>query len=175
MSSAGAAFAVAAVVVGAAALVASWGVNLPHLLAAVGLALLVVVPAYWGPRLLGALRDRARERLWREEEGQHHSFGGVSLRVQDDGRHLWLAGEGLKRVLDRREADEVLAARISGKWKLDERQGLWLRVDGVVEHLAVFPGRTDPRVQKFRRWLQRDVIDPAERRHRVAAGRPGAR
>ncbi len=175
MKSAVAALIGATVIVGGAAMVASWGVSLPHALAALALGLLVVVPAYFGPRLLGALRDRVRERLWQDVEGQHHSFGGVMLHVQDDGRHLWLAGDGLKRVLDRREADDVLAARISGRWRLDERQRLWLRVDGVVEHLATFPGRTDPRVQKLRRWLQRDVIDPAERRHRVAAGRPGAR
>lgn len=63
----------------------------------------------------------------------------------------------------------MVAARISSKWKLDERQQLWLRVDGVVGHLASFPGRMDPRVQKLRRWLERDVLFPAAQRPRGRA------
>jgi hypothetical protein len=73
-------------------------------------------------------------------------------------------------VLARPEADDVLAARISGHWKLDARGRLWLRVDAVVQHLATFPGRMDPRVQKLRRWLERDVLFPADRRHASGSG-----
>lgn len=175
MNSARAALLGAAVLVGAAALVASWGASLPQVLMAAGAGLLVVGSAWWGPRALGALRDRFRERLWADVEGQHHSFAGVTLRVQDDGRHVWLLGDGLQRVLERREADDVLAARITGHWRRDDKGRLWLRVDAVVQHLAQMPGRDDPRVQRLRRYLQRDVLDPADRRHRVAAGRPCAR
>ncbi len=165
----------AALLAGGGALLASWGVSLPRLLLAMAAGLVVVTAAWWGPRALGALRDRFRERLWADVEGQHHSFAGVMLRVQDDGRHVWLLGDGLQRVLERREADDVLAARITGHWRRDDKSRLWLRVDAVVQHLAQMPGRDDPRVQRLRRYLQRDVLDPAERRHRVAAGRPGAR
>jgi hypothetical protein len=128
-----------------------------------------VLVFFFVPRWVIGLGERTHEKLnqqvWKDHEGHHHAFAGVIFTVQDDGRHVWMQGDALKRVLARPEADDVLASRISGKWKLDERKQLWLRVDGVIEHLSVFPGRMDPRVQKLRRWLERDVIFPAERRH----------
>ena len=39
-----------------------------------------------------------------------------------------------------------------------------LRADSVVQYLAQMPDRTDPRVQKFRRYLEREVLYPATRR-----------
>lgn len=132
--------------------------------AVVGLLLIVAVPrlVIW---LGEAAHEGMRHQAWKHEEGRHHAFGGVHFTMVDDGRHMWMGGEALKRVLARPEADDVLAARISGKWKLDDKGRLWLRVDAVVEHLSVFPGRMDPRVQKLRRWLERDVLFPAGRRH----------
>jgi hypothetical protein len=35
-----------------------------------------------------------------------------------------------------------------------------LRVDAVVQNLATMPGRDAPRIQKFRRYLERDVLFP---------------
>jgi hypothetical protein len=161
------AYAVLVVVsIGLMALVHSWGYGpLYVLLVAAGSAVIIV----FVPRWIIGLGERAHQGLhtqvWKGVEGQHHAFAGVSFTMADDGRHMWMHADALKRVLARPEADDVLAARISGKWKLDERQQLWLRVDAVVEHLSTFPGRMDPRVQKLRRWLERDVLFPAERRH----------
>ncbi len=152
--------------VGLMGLLHSWGYGpLVVLLVAVGAAVLIV----YVPRWIIALSERAHQGLhtqvWKGVEGQHHAFAGVSFTMADDGRFMWMHADALKRVLARPEADDVLAARISGKWKLDERGALWLRVDAVVEHLSTFPGRMDPRVQKLRRWLERDVLFPADRRH----------
>jgi hypothetical protein len=106
-----------------------------------------------------------RERLGRADAGRHHAFGGVRLRVEDDGRHVWVDGPGLQRVLGRREPDEAQAARHTGAWRRDERGVLMLRVDAVVQHLATMPGRDEPRIQKLRRYLERDVLFPARHRH----------
>jgi hypothetical protein len=113
-----------------------------------------------------------RERLGRADAGRHHAFGGVRLRVEDDGRHVWVDGPGLQRVLGRREPDEAQAARHAGAWRRDERGVLMLRVDAVVQHLANMPGRDEPRIQKLRRYLERDVLFPARHRH-DAARQPG--
>jgi hypothetical protein len=110
----------------------------------------------------------ARERLWAREAGSHHAFAGIALRIEDDGRHVWLEGRGLQRVLGRHERDEVLAARHSGHWRHDTQGRLMLRVDAVIDHLAHMPGRTDPRVQKLRRYLEREVLFPASERRRRA-------
>ena len=121
----------------------------------------------------GDARAALRERLGRADAGRHHAFGGVRLRVEDDGRHVWVAGPGLQRVLGRREPDQAQAARHSGAWRRDERGVLMLRVDAVVQHLATMPGRDEPRIQKLRRYLEHDVLFPA--RHRHDAARPTGR
>jgi hypothetical protein len=161
--------AVVVIVLGALAVVlsaVSWVLGVLFVLGVAGAAAIVIV---FLPRWIISLGERAhggwRSQLWKRAEGRHHAFAGVAFDIVDDGRHVWMHGDALKRVLARPEADDVLAARISGKWKIDERQRLWLRVDGVVEHLATFPGRMDPRVQRLRRWLERDVLYPAERSH----------
>ncbi len=148
------------------ALLHAWGYGpLYVLLVGAGAAVVIVYVPRWIIGLGEQAHRGLRHQAWKGEEGRHHAFAGVRFTVADDGRHMWMNGDALKRVLARPEADDVLAARISGKWKLDERGHLWLRVDGVVEHLSQFPGRMDPRVQKLRRWLERDVLFPAGRRH----------
>jgi hypothetical protein len=124
-----------------------------------------------GARLFGWGKDKLREHAWRHEEGRHHAFAAVPLQVHDDGRHVWLGGAGLLRVLGRTEPDDVLAARMPGQWKRDAKGQLQLRVDAVIDHLAHMPGRDDPRIQKFRRYLERDVLFPAQQRHQRARAR----
>jgi hypothetical protein len=128
----------------------------------VGLLVALLVGA---GRAFGWSKDKLREHHWRHEEGRYHAFAGVPLQVHDDGRHVWLGGAGLLRVLGRSEPDDVLAARMPGQWKRDAQGRLQLRVDAVIEHLAHMPGRDDPRIQKFRRYLERDVLFPADQRH----------
>jgi len=79
---------------------------------------------------------------------------------------VWIDGRGLLRALGRQEPDDVLAARLTGMWRHTERGVLMLRVDAVVQYLARMPGRDDLRVQKLRRYLERDVLYPAEQRRR---------
>lgn len=144
------------------------GVGLPLLfgLAAMVAVLTLAVPtiaAHWMSDLRGVLRAR----FWAPEQGSFHSFGGVPLEIEDDGRHVWLAGPGLQRVLGQREPEDVQAARHSGRWRRSEKGTLMLRVDAVVEQLASMAGRDDPRVQKLRRYLERDVLYPAEQRRKT--------
>jgi hypothetical protein len=68
------------------------------------------------------------------------------------------------RVLGRREAEDVLAARHTGRWQRDEDGVLMLRVDAVVQRLAAMPGRDEPRVQRLRRYFEREVLFPASQR-----------
>lgn len=112
-----------------------------------------------------------RVRAWfaKTAPGRHHAFGGVALRIEDDGRHCWVGGDGLRQVLRSRDADDVLAARHSGRWRRADDGELLLRVDAVVERLAQGPGRHEPRIVRLRRWLERDVLYPAARRRGPAA------
>jgi hypothetical protein len=143
------------------------GVGL-KLLLAVGLAMafvaLVLPPV--GVRMIGGIVQWVRGRYWGPEEGRFHSFGGVPLRIDDDGRHVWVDGDAIQRVLGRREPDEALAARHAGHWQRAPNGQLMLRVDAVVRHLNTMPGRDDPRIQRFRRYFEREVLFPAGQRRK---------
>ncbi len=134
------------------------------------LATVVAYLSYLTPRLGVDVLDRlihlARAFHWRHEQGRHHAFNGVSLRIEDDGRHVWIDGFGLQRVLGSKDAEDVFAARHAGRWRRDRDGDLMLRVDAVVEVLATGPGRLDPRTVRLRRYLEREVLFPAAERHR---------
>jgi len=134
----------------------------------IGLGLLVVA----GPRVVWALGSAVGERLrwwrWHAEEGRHHSFDGLTLRIEHDARHSWVSGADLQGVLGTRDRDDVLAARFSQRWRRDQRGQLLLRVDAVVAHLAQCPERMAPRTVKLRRYLEREVLFPAAQRRAKA-------
>ncbi len=123
---------------------------------------------WWLLQRTSDARAALREKLAAGAEGQHHEFDGVTLRVEDDGRHVWLDGPGLLRVLRRREPEEALAARHTGAWRRTEQGVLMLRVDAVIAYLGSMPGRDEPRMQKLRRYLERDLLYPAQRRRERA-------
>lgn len=123
-----------------------------------------------GVRWIDDLVLWVRGQFWAREQGRFHSFGGVPLEIEDDGDQVWVDGEGLLRALGRTEPDEALAARHSGSWKRGTDGQLMLRVDAVVQYLNTMPGREDPRVQRLRRYFEREVLYPAaQRRQRQPA------
>ena len=151
------------------------GLALPVLIA-VGLVVLVVtwILPWIGVRWLDAAILAVRSWYWESEQGRFHSFGGVPLRIEDDGRYLWVDGEGYMRALGRREPEASLAARYTGHWRRDEDGDmLMLRVDAVARHLATMPGREDPRVQRLRRYFEREVLYPASQRRARERGSAG--
>lgn len=145
------------------------GLGLPILLSG---AAVVLIVTYFAPSLGVRALDRIglawRAWLWRDQEGRHHAYGGVGLRIEDDGRHTWVAADDLQRALRTREPQDALAARHSDRWLRDADGRLWLRVDAVVERLATMPGRTDPRIQRLRRYFEREVLFPAAEKRRRA-------
>ncbi len=153
-------------VLGAGALLNAAGIGLWTLLWVITAGIAVMMVVLYAKRGMGALSERVREHAWRKEEGHFHAFAGVPLQVTDDGRYVWLGGAGLLRVLGRKEPDEVLASRMPGQWRRADDGSLQLRVDAVVAYLASMPGRDEPRVQKLRRYLERDVLYPAAERRR---------
>ncbi len=126
----------------------------------------IAAGVWYGLSKLGDLHAAVREKLGAHNAGVHHAFAGVALQVADDGRHVWLDAPGLQRVLGLKEADDVTAARTPGNWRRDDNGHIWLRVDAVIEYLTRMPARNDPRVQKLRRYLERDVLYPAQERRR---------
>jgi len=136
------------------------------MLVAVGAALAITSVAWNGLRGETGLSQWWRERLHAENEGTHHAFAGIRLQVEDDGELIWLKASGVQRVLGLKEEEIVTASRVPGQWRRDEDRALWLRVDGLIQTLNTMPGRTEPRVQRFRRYLERDLLFPANERRR---------
>jgi len=141
------------------------GVGLKLLLALpIVIAFVALVLPFLGLRWLDDAILALRSLYWARDQGRFHSFGGVPLRVEDDGRHMWVDGDGLMRVLGKREPEAALAARHSGHWRRSDDDVLLLRVDAVVRHLGTMPGCDAPRVQRLRRYFERQVLYPARRR-----------
>lgn len=136
------------------------------MLVAVGSALAITAVAWNGMQGETGFGQWWRERLHAEDEGTHHAFAGIRLQVEDDGDLLWLKASGVQRVLGLKEEEIVTASRVPGQWRRDEDRALWLRVDGLIQTLNTMPGRTEPRVQRFRRYLERDLLFPANQRRR---------
>jgi hypothetical protein len=131
----------------------------------------VALAAPWlGVRALDDAIGAIRRLIWRSEQGHHHAIGGISLHIEDDGRHVWIAAQDLQRVLGSHDRDDVLAARHTGRWRRDAQSGLWLRVDAVVDRLSHGPGRLDPHTAKIRRYFEREVLFPASERKRRRQG-----
>ena len=125
-----------------------------------------------GMRWLGELTHALRALHWRREQGAFHRFNGVPLHVHDDGRSVWIDGQGVQRVMGTQDPEDVLAARHAGHWRRDDKGRLMLRVDTLVQSLATLPNRTEPSVQRFRRYLERDLMFPAAERRRRAPSPP---
>ena len=143
------------------------GLGMPILMVLAALILLATaVYPPWGVRVLDWFGLLWRAWAWRNEEGRHHAFGGVSLDIHDDGRDVWLAAPDLQRALRTQEPEDALAARHSERWYRDADGRLWLRLDTVVERLATMPGRDDLRIQRLRRYFEREVLYPAAERRR---------
>ena len=161
----------AAAVLGAAAGLLHWlGVGLPMLGAVLVLfALLSLFAPRTGVRLLDSCIGALRSAWWRDEQGRHYSFEGVSLHFEDDGRYLWLDANDWRRVRRVDEANEVLAARHSGRWRYQREGQLQLRLDAVIAGLAGGADRMQPRTVKLRRYLERELMFPAAERRRRAS------
>jgi hypothetical protein len=146
------------------------GVGLWLLMASAIVFAVVAWAVPWiGVRWLDAAVLWARSLFWAREQGRFHSFGGVPLHIADDGRYTWVDADGYMRALGRVEPEVAVAARHAGHWQRDLEQRLMLRVDEVVRVLATSPGATDPRVQRLRRYFEREVLFPARLRRERAS------
>lgn len=137
------------------------------------LGLFFVTAAFflWLTEALGWSWERLRALSWRDREGVHHSFAGVPLSVHDDGRQMWLHEAGLRQLLGlERDPPDVFKTRFSGQWREARElglkgRGLWLNAAAVHQLLADAPGRMDSKRLRFRQYLDREILQPAARRH----------
>jgi hypothetical protein len=138
------------------------------LLVALVLAVVGVLVPRMGVRWWDEAVMALRTVLWRTESGRFYAFDGLPLKTDEQFGHLWLAASSLQQVLRRPEDETVTAARMPGQWHRNEQGEVMLKVTEVVHHLSHMPGREDPRVQRFRRYLERELLFPAAKRNRAS-------
>lgn len=158
------------------------GVGLPLLWAlVVAMGVVAIAVPRLGVRWLDDAVLAYRTWLWRRESGHHHSFAGIALDIEESAGQMWISANCLQRALRLREDEATTSARLAGDasaavahaFRNDEGV-LMLNVRAVVQYLAHMPRRSDPRVLRLRRYLEREVLYPASRRAGAAATTPPA-
>ncbi len=153
--------------IGWAASGSPWGA----LATAASLALLLASARGWVLEAISKPFVALRQRNWQHREGVHYTFAGVSLDVHDDGHQVWMHERGLRQLLQlERDPEKAFKARFTGQWR-EPRElglkgvGLWLNATAVRQHLADAPERMNPKRVKLRAYLDREILQPAVRRH----------
>lgn len=136
-----------------------------------------VVPWLFFVMTAGKLMERLLAALWRagtrlpmrHRQGKHYAFAGQSLDIHDDGRDCWIDENSVRRLLGLQK-DPALKARFPNQWREARELGLkgtalWIKVSALHQHLAEAPERMDPKRLKLRSYLDREVLQPAARRH----------
>jgi hypothetical protein len=115
---------------------------------------------------VGWLVDRLRAFAWRDLEGRHHEFRHIPIDiVEGNGAERWLRLDHVRRVVPELPLFPSLRHR--------HPRGLRRDVDGGVERIEARTLRRELtqaqalRTRRFLVWLDRVVIDPAERRERM--------
>jgi hypothetical protein len=115
---------------------------------------------------VGWLVDRLRAFAWRDLEGRHHEFRHIPIDiVEGNGAERWLRLDHVRRVVPELPPFPSLRHR--------HPRGLRRDADGGVERIEARTLRRELtqaqalRTRRFLVWLDRVVIDPAERRERM--------
>lgn len=115
---------------------------------------------------VGWLVDRLRAQAWRDLEGRHHEFRHIPIDiVEGEGAERWLRVDHVRRVVPDLPVFASLRHRHPRGLRRDE--------DGGVERIEARTLRRELtqaqalRTRRFLIWLDRVVIDPAERRERM--------
>lgn len=110
--------------------------------------------------------ERLRAFAWRDLEGRHHEFRHIPIGiVEGDGAERWLRLDHVRRVVP----DLPVFASLRHR----HPRGLRRDDDGGVERIEARTLRQELtqaqalRTRRFLIWLDRVVIDPAERRERM--------
>ncbi len=124
--------------------------------------LLALAARFWLPRLLGRSVLAMKQLAYRDIEGRHFEFKGRAMLVREDA-----AGDRFVRTRDIQKAvagfprDDVLKRLYpQALGQAETRHGLFLQAQALDSYLQ---RSQDDASIRFRHWLQREVIFPAQR------------
>lgn len=137
---------------------------------AVGLALAVVITApliAWALTQmftagLGASVRAVKEVAYRDVHGQYFEYKGHPLKIQqDDDGQRWIRLQDIRAVISALPRDEVMLRM--QQHAVGRPQGAReLFIEATALHRYLERHQSDPAI-RFRNWLQREVVAPAQR------------
>jgi hypothetical protein len=125
----------------------------------------VALAPLFGPLLSHAVQT-ARIIAYREIEGRHFEYKGRPLTVREDLEgDRWIRTDDIRCIVLNLPRDEVLARRApAGIGCMDGQKGVFF----LAQELSSYLDRShDEGTIRFRNWLQREVISPAERAKQI--------
>jgi hypothetical protein len=123
---------------------------------------------YWLPGLLGGSVRAVRQLAYRDIEGRHYEFKGRAMMVREDlDGDRWVRTQDIQKVLAGFPRDAVLRQMFpEALGQAEARHGLFLRAQALDSYLE---RNQDDIAVRFRHWLQREVIFPAQRAREIHA------
>lgn len=128
--------------------------------------------------LIGAASSRtlrlAKEIAYRDVEGRHYAYKGRSIRVHEDlVGDRWLCVRDIRKIIKNLPRDEVWAKMAPDDLgRIDARKELFLRAQALDHYLS---RNQDDVAVRFRNWLDREVILPAQRGGELGLARSATR
>lgn len=124
--------------------------------------LLGMLVRFWLPKLVGQSLRAAKELAYRDIEGRHFEYKGRAMLVREDlAGDRWLRTRDIHKIVPGFPRDAVLQRLYpQALGQAEARHGLFLQAQALDSHLQ---RSQDDATIRFRHWLQREVIFPAQR------------
>lgn len=124
--------------------------------------LLALAGQFWLPMWVGGSVRAVKALAYRDIEGRHFEFKGRPVMVREDlDGARWLRTRDIQKVLPAFPRDALLQRIFPDALGQAERKhGLFLKAQALDNYLR---DNQDDTAIRFRNWLQRDVIFPAQR------------
>ena len=122
--------------------------------------------------LAGALRDGMKQAQLAAVEGRHYAFRGRAVQVLDDAdRRRWVRLADVRAVVGFTASDGALAITYpDGVRRLGRPAEPHVGEEALLAHLLK---ERSPEAARLRRWVEREVVFPAQReRERLGVGVP---
>jgi hypothetical protein len=114
----------------------------------------------------------SRHSRWRTWHGNHFEFDGHQVRVLFEQGRIWIAADDVFDALGLhgRQRDPERGRLVAGRDGLAVRRDSGLLVFSEAGLAAWLERRSDPDALKFKRWVERQVIEPQRRREELGSG-----
>ena len=123
--------------------------------------------------LASELRHAMRAAVWHPLEGRHFAYRGTPIQVlEDDDNRRWVRAADVRRIVGHSATNGALALTYPNGWRtMGQPAEPHFSDEALIAHLT--KGNA-PEALRFRRWAEREIAFPAQRRRERLGIRPRA-